>query len=230
MRTIIRFTFLVVLLSTLTVQSSFAQDGNNTNPTLKNKKDSLSYAIGTLLQANLQRDGFTDLDFEVLAQAMKDVKANQSKLSAPNASIIVQDHQKKAKEAKFAGAKKEGSDFLAANAKKEGVVTLPSGLQYKVLTPGAGTKPTMTNTVEVHYEGRLLNGKVFDSSYKRGETIEFGLGQVIKGWQEGLQQMPVGSKYELYIPENLAYGARGSGANIPPYSTLIFVVELISVK
>ena len=123
-----------------------------------------------------------------------------------------------------------GKSFLAENKTKPGVMTTSSGLQYKIITAGTGPKPTATQTVNVDYEGRLINGTVFDSSYKRGEPIEFPLNGVIAGWTEGLQLMPVGSKYELYIPSDLAYGARGAGGLIGPNETLIFTVELHSIK
>ena len=123
-----------------------------------------------------------------------------------------------------------GKDFLAANAKKPGIQTTPSGLQYEVLRDGAGPRPGASSTVEVHYEGRLINGKVFDSSYQRNQTISFPLNRVIPGWTEGLQLMPAGAKYRLYIPSELGYGAAGAGADIPPHSTLIFDVELIAIR
>jgi FKBP-type peptidyl-prolyl cis-trans isomerase FkpA len=120
--------------------------------------------------------------------------------------------------------------FLAENRKKEGVMTTVSGLQYKVIEAGSGAKPKATDTVRVHYRGRLVDGKVFDSSYDRGQPISFGLNQVIRGWTEGLQLMPVGSKYELYIPSALGYGERGAGGVIPPNATLIFEVELLGIE
>ena len=123
-----------------------------------------------------------------------------------------------------------GKKFLEENAKKEGMQTTASGLQYEVLREGDGKKPGATNTVEVHYEGRLIDGKVFDSSYQRKETISFPLNRVIPGWTEGLQLMPIGSKYRLYIPSELGYGARGAGGDIPPNAALIFDVELISIR
>jgi FKBP-type peptidyl-prolyl cis-trans isomerase len=126
--------------------------------------------------------------------------------------------------------KKEGDTFLATNKTKPGVVTLPDGLQYKIIKEGTGPKPTATDTVTVNYRGTLIDGKEFDSSYKRGEPATFPVGGVIKGWTEALQLMPVGSKWELYIPSDLAYGARGAGADIGPNSTLIFEVELLSIK
>jgi FKBP-type peptidyl-prolyl cis-trans isomerase len=124
---------------------------------------------------------------------------------------------------------KEGRDYLAENAKKEGVVTTASGLQYKVLRPGTGPKPEARAEVEVHYEGRLIDGTVFDSSYARGEPISFLLAQVIPGWSEGVQLMPVGSKYQFVIPFELAYGPRGHPGVIPPHATLIFDVELLKI-
>ena len=123
-----------------------------------------------------------------------------------------------------------GKKFLEDNAKKDGVKSTPTGLQYEVLREGTGAKPSATSTVEVHYEGRLINGKIFDSSYQRNETISFPLNRVIPGWTEGLQLMPTGAKYRLYIPSELGYGARGAGADIPPNSALIFDVELISIR
>ena len=123
-----------------------------------------------------------------------------------------------------------GKKFLEDNAKKDGIKSTPSGLQYEVLREGTGAKPGATSTVEVHYEGRLINGKIFDSSYQRNETISFPLNRVIPGWTEGLQLMPTGAKYRLYIPSELGYGARGAGGDIPPNAALIFDVELISIR
>lgn len=127
-------------------------------------------------------------------------------------------------------AKEEGEKFLAENAKRPEVKTTASGLQYEVLESTLGQKPKATDTVRVHYEGTLIDGTVFDSSYKRGQSISFGLNQVIKGWTEGLQLMSIGSKYKLYIPYELAYGAAGAGADIPPYAALIFTVELLGIE
>lgn len=144
--------------------------------------------------------------------------------------MIVQDFFQRKSEEQAKNAKAEGENFLAENGKKEGVVVLPSGLQYQVLREGNGNKPSATDQVECHYEGTLINGQVFDSSYKRGQTATFGLNQVIKGWTEGLQLMQEGAKYRFFIPYHLAYGAQGAGQNIPPYATLIFDVELVKVK
>jgi FKBP-type peptidyl-prolyl cis-trans isomerase len=129
----------------------------------------------------------------------------------------------------YAKEKAEGDAFLAKNKQKKGVVTTQSGLQYEILKPGDGAKPTPSNQVTVHYVGTLLNGKEFDSSVRRGEPATFGVTQVIQGWVEGLQLMPLGSKYKFYIPANLAYGERGAGGDIPPFAALIFEVELIKI-
>ena len=244
MRSIICFSVLVLLLSACTPTKVLVDDTTtiieeavdtiavveDNSVKMENKIDSLSYALGILLQANLKSQGFTELNYEVFSNAMQEAAEGKAQMNLPHANVVVQDYQKALNEEKFGAIQKEGADFLAANGAKEGVVTLPSGLQYKVLTAGEGEKPTATSNVTVHYEGRLLDGTVFDSSYKRGETISFGLNQVIRGWTEGLQQMNPGSKYELYIPYDLAYGERGSGQQIPPYSALIFIVELISFK
>jgi FKBP-type peptidyl-prolyl cis-trans isomerase FklB len=136
----------------------------------------------------------------------------------------------KALEKQYAAEKKANEDFLTENAKKEGVVTLPSGLQYKVVKEGTGAKPTATDKVKVHYHGTNIKGEVFDSSVDRGTPAEFGLNQVIKGWTEGLQLMPVGSKYILYVPYDLAYGAQSRGDKIGPFATLIFEVELQGIE
>ena len=127
-------------------------------------------------------------------------------------------------------AKEEGEKFLAENAKREGVKVTPSGLQYEILEATLGQKPKATDTVKVHYEGTLIDGTIFDSSYKRGESIEFPLNGVIKGWTEGLQLMSIGSKFKFFIPYQLAYGERGAGGSIPPYAALIFTVELLGIK
>lgn len=198
---------------------------------MANQADSVSYALGVLLQSNLSKQGFDSLDYEVMARAMQEADTGAAQMQLPEANVVVQSFQETLNAKKMEEATKEGTAFLKANATKEGVKTTASGLQYKVLTPGTGPKPAdATAKVNVHYEGRLLNGTIFDSSYKRGEPISFGLNQVIPGWTEGVQLMETGSKYEFYIPYNLAYGERGAGANIPPYATLIFVVELLGIE
>lgn len=192
--------------------------------------DKVSYALGMSIGHQLQQMNATDLNIDDFAQAITDVFNGDAKLSDAEAQAAVQDFFSRKAEEQAKAAKAEGENFLAENAKKEGVKTLPSGLQYKVLREGDGRKPSATDKVECHYEGTLINGEVFDSSYRRGETATFWLNQVIKGWTEGLQLMQEGAKYRFFIPYDLAYGERGAGQSIPPYAALIFDVELIKVK
>lgn len=192
--------------------------------------DKVSYALGMSIGHQLQQMNATDLNIDDFAQAITDVFNGDAKLTDAEAQAAVQDFFSRKAEEQAKAAKAEGENFLAENAKKEGVKTLPSGLQYKVLREGDGRKPSATDKVECHYEGTLINGEVFDSSYRRGETATFGLNQVIKGWTEGLQLMQEGAKYRFFIPYNLAYGEHGAGQSIPPYAALIFDVELIKVK
>ena len=192
--------------------------------------DNVSYALGMSIGHQLQQMNATELNIDDFAQAIKDVFAAKAQMTDAEAQTAVQTFFQQKAEEQAAAAKAEGENFLAENAKKPGVKTLPSGLQYEVLREGNGRKPTATDEVECHYEGTLINGQVFDSSYRRGETATFGLNQVIKGWTEGLQLMQEGAKYRFFIPYNLAYGEQGAGQAIPPYAALIFDVELIKVK
>jgi FKBP-type peptidyl-prolyl cis-trans isomerase FklB len=180
---------------------------------------------------NLMGSGVTSLEYADLAAGIKDVlEKNQPQISYQEAQQVLGKFFSELEE-KIAGeAKAAGEAFLAENAKREGVKVTESGLQYEVLEATIGQKPKATDKVRVHYEGTLIDGTVFDSSYKRGESITFGLNQVIKGWTEGLQLMSIGSKYKLYLPYQLAYGERGAGANIPPYAALIFTVELLGIE
>ena len=193
--------------------------------------DKISYAIGLSMGQNLMGSGVTSLEYADLAAGIKDVlEKNQPQISYQEAQQVLGKFFS-GLEAKIAGeAKAAGEAFLAENAKREGVKVTESGLQYEVLEATIGQKPKATDKVRVHYEGTLIDGTVFDSSYKRGESITFGLNQVIKGWTEGLQLMSIGSKYKLYLPYQLAYGERGAGANIPPYAALIFTVELLGIE
>jgi FKBP-type peptidyl-prolyl cis-trans isomerase FklB len=205
--------------------------------TLKTQKDKLSYAIGMNIGAGMKKDGL-DIDPNVLSQGLKDALAGTKPLmTEAEAQTVMTEFRtemmkKKQEEAQRVGDtnKQAGQQFLAANKTKEGVVTTPSGLQYKILKEGTGPKPTATDSVTVNYRGTLINGTEFDSSYKRNEPATFGVNQVIKGWTEALQLMPVGSKWQLFIPSDLAYGERSPGAEIGPNSTLIFDVELLSIN
>lgn len=193
--------------------------------------DKISYALGLSLGQNLMGSGVETLSYEDLAQGIKDVLEKRTPQIGYQEAQTVLNQFFAELEQKIAGAAKEaGEKFLAENAKREGVKTTASGLQYEVLEATIGQKPKATDKVKVHYEGTLADGTVFDSSYKRGEPITFGLNQVIKGWTEGLQLMSIGSKYKLYIPYQLGYGAQGAGAAIPPYSALIFTVELLGIE
>ena len=193
--------------------------------------DKISYAIGLSMGQNLIGSGVTSLEYADLAAGLKDVlEKNQPQISYQEAQQVLGKFFSEL-EQKIAGeAKAAGEAFLAENAKREGVKVTESGLQYEVIEATIGQKPKATDKVRVHYEGTLIDGTVFDSSYKRGESITFGLNQVIKGWTEGLQLMSIGSKYKLYLPYQLAYGERGAGANIPPYAALIFTVELLGIE
>ena len=199
--------------------------------------DKVSYALGLGIGRQLSQMGAGELNIDDFAQAIKDVIAGEKlKVSDSEAQTIVQDFFKKQEEKQRAAAaeagkaaREAGEKYLAENAKKEGVVTLPSGLQYKVLTEGNGKKPKATDKVKCHYEGMLIDGTLFDSSIQRGEPATFPLNGVIAGWTERLQLMAEGSKYRLFIPYNLGYGERGAGASIPPYAALVFDVELIEV-
>ena len=199
--------------------------------------DKVSYALGLGIGQQLAQMGATDLNVDDFAQSIKDVLAgNELKVSHREAQQIVQEYFAKKEEVlnaeraeKGKAAKAEGERYLAENAKKDGVITLPSGLQYKVLREGNGKKPSAKDSVKCHYEGFLIDGTVFDSSVQRGEPATFGLQQVIAGWTEGLQLMQEGAKYRFFIPYRLAYGEGGAGQMIPPYAALIFDVELIEV-
>ena len=199
--------------------------------------DKVSYALGIGIGHQLANMGGSELNIDDFAQAVKDVlQGNDLKVKSSEAQQIVQEffaaqEQKINKQRQEAGkmAKEAGEKYLAENAKKEGIITLPSGLQYQVLKEGNGKKPSAKDSVKCHYEGFLIDGTVFDSSVQRGEPAVFGLQQVISGWTEGLQLMQEGAKYRFFIPYRLAYGEGGAGGSIPPYAALIFDVELIEV-
>jgi FKBP-type peptidyl-prolyl cis-trans isomerase FklB len=205
--------------------------------TLQTQEDKESYAIGMSFGSGLRKQS-VEVDLNILMRGLKDSLAGGKTLLTDDESRAViaglQAEMRKKQEEKMAQAgeanMKEGQEFLAANKSKEGVVTLPSGLQYKILQVGTGPKPTTSDSVVCNYRGTLIDGKEFDSSYKRGQPTTFPVSGVIKGWTEALQLMPVGSKWQLFVPAELAYGARGAGPGIGPNSTLIFEVELISIQ
>jgi FKBP-type peptidyl-prolyl cis-trans isomerase FklB len=206
-------------------------------PALKTDKDRLSYAMGMDLGAQLRSNG-VDIDPALFAEGLGSVLGgrktllteDEAKAAISKLQMAMVSKQVAATKAVGDRNKSEGDAFLDANKAKPGVYVLPSGLQYKILTPGAGKKPTASDTVVCHYRGTLIDGKEFDSSFKRGQPASFAVNKVIKGWTEVLQLMPTGSKWQVFIPSNLAYGERGAGTDIGPNATLIFEVELISVK
>lgn len=192
--------------------------------------DKLSYALGMVIAENLKGLGANNVDTTDFAKAVADVLAGKNtELTPIEAQTTVQEFMQKQESERSKFMRKAGEDFLAENAKKDGVVVLPSGLQYTVLTEGTGAQPKATDQVKCHYEGRLIDETVFDSSYQRGEPAVFPLNGVIAGWTEGVQLMKEGAKYRFFIPYNLAYGERGAGNSIPPYAALVFDVELIKV-
>jgi len=213
--------------------AAFAADAQE----LKTDKEKISYSIGMDIGGNLKR-GSVEVDPDLLAKGLKDsYGGGKTILTEEEARKTIADFQKTlmAKQAETMQKlseknKADGEKFLAENAKKEGVKSLPSGLQYKEITPGTGKSPKTTDTVTTHYKGTLIDGTEFDSSYKRGEPVSFPVSGVIAGWTEALQLMKEGAKWQLYVPPNLAYGERGAGREIGPNATLIFEVELISVK
>ena len=192
--------------------------------------DKFSYGLGMGIGQNLLSMGVKNIDVEDFVKALKDVLTGaKTEISHSEAQQVVNEHFRQLAEEAYAQNKASGEAFLAENAKKEGVTVLPSGLQYEVIAAGSGKKPSATDRVQCHYEGTLIDGTIFDSSIKRGEPAVFGVNQVIKGWVEALQLMQEGAKWRLYIPYDMAYGEHGAGEMIPPYSALVFDVELIKV-
>ena len=190
----------------------------------------ISYALGLGIGQQLKNMGIEDFAIEDFAQSIKDVMSGaETAMTNIEAQKMLNEYFANKEKEQAERAIAEGKVYLENNGKREGVTTTKSGLQYEVLTEGTGKSPKATDTVRCHYEGRLLDGTVFDSSYQRGEPADFGLNQVIPGWTEGVQLMKEGAKYRFHIPYLLAYGERGAGAQIPPYSTLVFDVELIKV-
>lgn len=207
------------------------------SPALTTDKEKQSYALGMNIGRGLSRQG-VDVDPAIVARGLRDTLEGAKPLLTDSEAETALNQLQTALKAKQDAERqkmgdanmKEGQEFLVANKTKEGVVTLPSGLQYKILTAGTGPKPAASDTVVCNYRGTFINGTEFDSSYKRGQPATFPVGGVIKGWTEALQLMPVGSKWQLFIPSDLAYGSRGAGGAIGPNATLIFEVELISIQ
>lgn len=199
---------------------------------MSTEQNNVSYAIGMSIAESLKNQNLTELDATVIAEAINDLMQGKTpRLNAEEANQIIHDHLEEKRSAAFTANKTEGENFLASNKSKEGIQETATGLQYKILTEGDGQKPAATDVVSVHYHGTLIDGTVFDSSVERGTPASFGVHQVIPGWTEALQLMNVGSKYRLYIPQNLAYGANPHpGGPIQPFSTLLFDVELLAIN
>ncbi len=226
-----KFKGLIAVITLLIAASACSQNALQ-NVKVENDVDSLSYAIGVLNQASAAQSDI-EINPMVMARGMQDAKNGKPMMDETAArgfvnSFMMKQEEDKARE-QYKDVLEEGEAFLKDNAGKEGVMTTQSGLQYKVVSMGDGPKPASSDVVRVNYKGTLIDGTVFDSSYDRGEPAEFRLDGVIPGWTEGVQLMPVGSKFIFYVPSDLAYGARAAGSDIKPFSTLIFEVELLAI-
>ncbi len=200
-------------------------------PALKNSIDSLSYAIGMNIGANMKMQGIDSISAAALNKGIADaMKGNKPIMDESTCNMTIQQKLQEFMMKKVNVQKEEGRKFLEENKKQPGVVTLPNGIQYKIINQGGGVKPTLEDTIKVHYKGTTVDGNVFDDSYSRGEPIEFPLGGLIEGWKQTLVLMPVGSKWQIFLPSDFGYGDRGAGANIPGGAALIFELELLDVK
>ncbi len=198
---------------------------------LKTREDSLAYAFGLDLAREIQNKGMSDLDTKVMLQAVNDViKSNDLKMNPVDARTYIAKEKRARKERISRENRLAGVKFLEEKSKEEGVMALSDGIYYEILEEGTGPKPPAGSNVTLHYEGRLITGEVFDSSYERGAPASFSLNRLIKGWQVAVPNMPEGSKWRIYIPQEMAYGQRGAGAKIKPYSALVFDIELIANK
>ena len=239
------FIVTITLVSTLTAVAQTKPEAKKGAPTtkpklaltytpaqsLKNTKDSASYALGYRIAQSLKGQGIQDINFELFKKGMAAGVTSKTVIPDSLIDVCIKNYQDKMSQEKIAINRAEGKAFLEANAKKEGVVKMTNGMQYLVLTAGTGTEhPTLKSKVKCHYHGTLINGEIFDSSVQRGEPITFPLNGVIKGWQDAVQLMTVGAKWRLFIPSELAYGERSAGPTIGPGSTLIFEVELLGIE
>lgn len=215
----------------MTTGFAHAQQGDDGTPVLVDRADSVAYAFGASVARDLKGAGLETINAKVLAQAIADIFAGkESPLEEMQERELIMQAITAAQEQLNGRKRDEAHAFMETNKVRSGVTTTASGLQYEVIREGNGEKPSLTDTVTVHYKGQLTDGHVFDSSYDRGEPTTFPLERVIEGWQEGLQLMPVGAQYRIYVPYELGYGERGAGQDIPPFSPLIFEVELVSVQ
>lgn len=200
-------------------------------PVLKNSLDSLSYAIGINIGTNMKMQGIDSISAAALNKGIADaMKGNKPLMDENTANMTIQQKLQEFMMKKVNVQKEEGRKFLEENKKQPGIVSLPNGIQYKIIHQGSGVKPALEDTIKVHYKGTTIDGNVFDDSYSRGEPIEFPLGNLIEGWKQTLVLMPVGSKWQIFLPSDFGYGDRGAGANIPGGAALIFELELLDVK
>ncbi len=221
-----KITNLIIAAGILITQFQIAGAQTKSKP-----MDSLSYSVGILVGQNLKRQGLDKVQPADVSAGLADaISGATPKISIEEANQILEKFMKEQATKGSEGNIEAGAAFLAENAKRPGVVTLPSGLQYEIMKAGTGPQPKATDKVTTHYHGTLIDGTVFDSSVERGQPATFPVNGVIQGWVEALQLMPVGSKWKLFIPYNLAYGERGAGAQIKPFSTLVFEVELLSIN
>lgn len=227
----LRVAGVIAALSVATGQVYAQQTDGNLPPALENRADSVAYAFGTSMGRDLKRTGLETINAEVLARAIADIfEGKESPIGGTEERELIMGAISAAREQLNNRRRDEAAAFMETNKAQQGVITTASGLQYEVIREGDGQTPALHDTVTVHYKGQLADGHVFDSSYERGEPATFPLGRVIEGWQEGLQLMPVGAQYRMYIPYELGYGERGAGQDIPPFSPLVFEVELLSVQ
>ncbi len=222
---------MIIIASFIAISCKTQETVENKKIELTNAKDSASYALGMQIGNNLAQQGLdTRLNIDIILAGIKDMTQNETLIEMNSTDALLQKFFEEIQKEESGDKISEGEKFLAENAKRDGVITLPSGLQYEILVEGNGPKPSATSTVKTHYKGTLLDGRVFDSSYDRGEPTSFPVNRVIAGWTEALQLMPVGSKWKLFIPYNLAYGERGAGQLIGPFETLIFEIELLDIE
>lgn len=226
---------LFVAIVAMMIAATSCQPGATPDVKLETRVDSVSYAIGVLVGANNKKQlegapGHNDMNIEAMAQAFRSSSLGEEvKISEEDANSVIQKFFMEENDREAQENLEAGNKFLEENGKREGVVTTEDGLQYEILKEGTGEKPAATDQVRVHYHGTLIDGTVFDSSVDKGEPVVFGVNRVIKGWSEALQLMPVGSKWKIYVPSDLAYGERGAGADIGPNAALVFEVELLEI-
>jgi FKBP-type peptidyl-prolyl cis-trans isomerase len=226
----LKYIFLFSGIAFLSLTACEGQKSKEVKNKLGNSVDSISYAIGLSIGQNLKNDNLTEIDVDLIAKGISDhFKSDSSMMKAADAQSTIQNFMRDREKKKGEANLEKGKKFLEENAKKEGVKSTASGLQYQIIKEGTGAKPVLTDKVSVHYHGTLIDGKIFDSSVQRGQPYELGVNQFAPGFAEALQLMPVGSKWKLWIPSGLAYGERGAGGTIGPNETLIFEVELLSI-